>query len=109
MDLYAIKDLESDLYVTGKTPYRLVEFGPSIKLYKSQAEAMRVIEEPLIFEFKDKNITRLQNDLAWDLLEKLNKTDRWHINCSKEEYQDAVNQFRKLKVVKLCLDEHEQK
>lgn len=96
MTLYAIKDLESGLYVSHRTPRRLVELGPEAKFFSSRSDAMRLIENrihPLI------PTTDLQNDLAWDLLEKLYATDRWHINCDKDEYHDAVNQFKNLKVV----------
>lgn len=102
MKLYAIKDKESGLYVSRRNPKRLVEFGPDIELYSTRASAMRRVEERL---GHDIDTTVLQNELAWDLLEKVYEKDRWHINCSLSELEDALAQFKNLRVASICLDE----
>lgn len=101
MKLYVIKDLESGLYVSRRTPYRLVEFGTDMQMFSTRAQAMRLVEETLGHDIE---ITHLQNDLAWDLLEKIYETDRWHINCTNQELQDCIDKFKDLKVVELCLE-----
>ena len=100
MILYAIVDPESGLFVTRQN--RLKEFGTDTKLFKTRTEAMRFIEAPIDKEFKS-TWTLLQNDLAWDLLEKLYNKDRWHIDCSFQEVKDARNQFLKLKPMRIDL------
>lgn len=98
--LYAIKDEESDLYVTRFN--RLDTFGTETKFFKSRTEAMRYIETRYFKEYR-KSPTSLQYDLAWDLLEKMYGVDRWHIDCSLQELKDAVNQFKHLKVKRVNL------
>lgn len=97
MILYAIVDKESGLLVTRQN--RLDELGAETKLFKNRTDAMRYIENPINKDLGP--ITILQNDLAWDLLEKLHNKDRWHIDCSMAEYKDAISQFKNLKVVRL--------
>ena len=103
--VYAILDTESGLFVTKHLASRLDELGIDTLLFDKQSDAMRFIEAKPCFEFSDvsKN-TKLQNNLAWWLLEKLRKNDRWHINCSLKEFQDAVDQFNNLKVVPINLE-----
>lgn len=101
MKIYAIKDLESGLYVSRRTPHRLVEFGTDMAMFSKRSQAMRLIEDKLGYDI---DTTSLQNDLAWDLLEKVYKTSRWHINCSSQELQDALDQFKNIKVIELCLE-----
>lgn len=36
----------------------------------------------------------LDEDLAWRLLEKVYEKERWEIDCSKDEFRDAVNAFK---------------
>lgn len=99
--VYAIYDEDSDLFVTKGQP-RLEELGIHTLLFETKSEAMRRIESKPSFEFRDcSKTTRLQNDLAWWLLEQLYKTDRWHIACSIEEFNDAVSQFNHLKAVEV--------
>lgn len=103
--VYAIYDKDSGLFVTRHLASRLDELGSDTALFKSKTDAMRAIEAKPYFEFSDvsKN-TRLQNELAWWLLEKLYNTDRWHIDCGIEEFNDAVNNFKNLKVVPINLE-----
>lgn len=101
MKIYAIKDLESGLYVSRRTPHRLVEFGTDMAMFSKRSQAMRLIEDKL---GHDIDTTSLQNDLAWDLLEKVYKTDRWNIACTNQELQDALDQFKNIKVIELCLE-----
>lgn len=102
MKIYAIKDLDSGLYVSRRTPHRLVKFGTDMAMFSKRSQAMRLIEDKL---GHDIDVTSLQNDLAWDLLEKVYKTDRWHIACYNQELQDALDQFKNIKVIELCLEE----
>ena len=103
--VYAILDDDSGLFVTKHVASRLDELGVDTALFNSKSDAMRAIEAKPYFEFSDvsKN-TRLQNELAWWLLEKLYKTDRWHIDCSIKEFNDAVDNFKHLKVVPINLE-----
>jgi hypothetical protein len=103
--VYAILDNDSGLFVTKHQNSQLGELGIDTKFFETKSEAMRAIEAKPYFEFNDvsKN-TRLQNDLAWWLLEKLYKTDRWHIDCSIKEFNDAVDNFKNLKVVPINLE-----
>lgn len=99
--VYAIYDEDSDLFVTKGRP-RLEELGIHTLLFETKSEAMRFIEDPICKEFRDcSKATRLQNNLAWWVLEKFYSLDRWHINCHIEEYNDAVSQFNHLKAVEV--------
>lgn len=103
--VYAILDESSGLFVTRHLASRLDKLGVDTALFNSKSDAMRVVEAKPHYEFSDvsKN-TRLQNELAWWLLEKLYKTDRWHIDCSIKEFNDAVDNFKNLKVVPINLE-----
>lgn len=101
MKIYAIKDLESGLYISRRTPHRLVEFGTDMAMFSKRSQAMRLVEDKL---GHDIDTTSLQNDLAWDLLEKVYGVYRWCIACSKQELQDALDQFKNIKVIELCLE-----
>lgn len=98
--LYVIKDEDSDLYVTRFN--RLDKLSVDTHFFKSRTDAVRYIETRYLPEFK-KGFTVLQNDLAWDLLEKMYGKDRWHIDVSLNEFKDAINQFKHLKVKRIDL------
>lgn len=100
MILYAIYDPESDLYVTRGIQPKLEELGIDTLFFKKRSEAMRRIE---MRRFGLEH-TCLQTDLAWWLLEKLHKKDRWHAEVEPEEFYDAVDQFKNLRVVEICLE-----
>lgn len=102
MKIWAIYDSDSELYISRRTPHRLIELGPDIAMYSCQSDAMRAIESKL---GHDIDYTSLQIELAWDLLEKVYEKDRWHIDCSYSELQDAISQFKNLKAIPLCLEE----
>lgn len=104
MKLYVIKDIESGLYVTRGNVPRLDSLGVNTRLFSSQSEAMKTIESKINPELGE-DVTWLQNDLAWDLLEKVYEIDRWHINCGIEELKDAIEKFKNLKAVPLWLEE----
>lgn len=103
--VYAILDESSGLFVTKHLNSRLDKLGIDTMFFASRSDAMRFIEAKPCFEFGDvsKN-TKLQNNLAWWLLEKLRKNDRWHINCSLKEFQDAVDQFKNIKAIPVNLE-----
>lgn len=95
--VYVIQDLESGLYVTrGQLQRRLDELGVNTQFFENQSDAMRVIEERPCDDCDDSVATVLQNDLAWDLLEKLYNQSRWHLDVSGAEYKDAISQFTNL-------------
>jgi hypothetical protein len=100
--VYVIKDLESGLYVSKRNPRRLVEFGTDMAMFSQMSQAMRLIEVKLGHNI---DTTSLQNDLAWDLLEKVYGVDRWHIDCSSQELHDALDQFKNLKAIPVWLEE----
>lgn len=101
--VYVIQDPESGLFVTrANIQRRLDELGPSTQLFKNKSDAIRVIEERYGSNcLRDDTPTILQNELAWDLLEKVYNQPRWYIAVLNDEYQDAINQFKNLKAVKL--------
>lgn len=102
--VYAIQDSESGLFVTRpRLNYRLEELGTHTLFFEKASDAMRTIENTPSFEFRKDCNTVLQNDLAWDLLEKIHGKDRWHLNVLKAEFQDAVEQFKHLKVKEIIL------
>lgn len=100
--VYAIKDFDSDLFLTGNRLYIscLKELSAETRFFNTRTEAMKFIED----RFRDDSNTLLQNQLAWWLLEKIHGKDRWHIECSLKEYQDACNQFKNLKAVPINLE-----
>lgn len=103
--VYAILDNDSGLFVTKHQKSQLGELGSDTKFFKTKYDAMRFLTHNPCFEFRDiaKN-TELQNNLAWWLLEKLYKTDRWHINCSPKEFTDAIDNFKHLLIVPINLE-----
>lgn len=100
--VYAIKDFDSDLFLTGNRLYTscLKELSAETRFFNTRTEAMKFIED----RFRDDSNTLLQNQLAWWLLEKIHGKDRWHIKCSLKEYKDACNQFKNLKTVPINLE-----
>nr|DAF08775.1 MAG TPA: hypothetical protein [Caudoviricetes sp.] len=48
----------------------------------------------------------LDEDLAWRLLEKVHEKERWELDCSKDEFNDAVKAFNLMvvpvEVVEAC-------
>lgn len=103
--VYAILDKDSGLFVTKHQHSQLSELGIDTKFFETKSDAMRFIEYKPCFEFSDiaKN-TVLQDNLAWWLLERLYKTDRWHINCGIKEFDDAIDNFKHLKAVPVNLE-----
>ena len=48
----------------------------------------------------------LDEDLAWRLLEKVHEKERWELDCSKDEFNDAVKAFNltviPVEVIEVC-------
>lgn len=105
MIFYAIYDPDSDLYLTTDFQPKLDELGVNTKLFTSQSEAMRRIG----IRRHGLDTTVLQNDLAFWLLENIHEKDRWHINVSFDEFMDACNQFKNLRVEEICLERRKSK
>ncbi len=102
--VYAIYDKDSGLFVTRGLHSGLDRLGGTTLLFDTKHGAYKFKNNPVAREFADRGTTILRNNLAWWLLEKLYKIDRWHINCSKDEYTDAYRQFCHLKVVPINLE-----
>lgn len=102
--VYAIIDLESKWFVTKDTLPKLDELGINTRLFNSKSDAMRFIEQPINFDLGIHQPTMLQNNLAWWLLEKIYNKDRWFINCSNKEFNDALNNVSRLKVVNITME-----
>ena len=82
MKAYIIKDLNSGLYYDSKTKF-VEPMSINTKLFKSKNEAV-------LFAC----LQILDEDLAWRLLEKVYEKERWEIDCSKDEFRDAINAFK---------------
>lgn len=103
--VYAILDKDSELFVTNHQHSQLDKLGINTKFFETKSDAMRFIEYKPRFEFSDiAKHTVLQDNLAWWLLERLYKTDRWHINCGIKELNDAIDNFKHLKAVPINLE-----
>lgn len=98
--VYAIIDKESGLYVTRGLFPNLEILGENTRLFRSKVDAMQYVEA----RHPHDKITILQNNLAWRLLEGIHGVDRWHINCTLDEYMDAARQFKNLKVLPVNLE-----
>lgn len=100
--VYAILDEDSGLFLAGHRLYTsfLKELSAETRFFNTRAEAMKFVED----RFRDDSNTLLQNQLAWWLLEKIYGKDKWHIECSLKEYQDALDNFKHLKVVPVNLE-----
>lgn len=94
MKAYVIKDLNSGLYYDKKTKF-VEPMSINTKLFKGKNEA-------ILFAC----LQILDEDLAWRLLEKVYEKERWEIDCSKDEFRDAVRAFRltvvPVEVVEAC-------
>lgn len=103
--VYAILDKDSELFVTNHQHSKLDKLGINTKFFETKYDAMRFLTYKPCFEFSDiaKN-TVLQDNLAWWLLERLYKTDRWHINCGIKEFDDAIDNFKHLIIVSVNLE-----
>ena len=82
MKAYVIKDLNSGLYYDKKTKF-VEPMSINTQLFASKNEAV-------LFAC----LQILDEDLAWRLLEKVHEKERWELDCSKDEFRDAVKAFR---------------
>lgn len=94
MKAYVIKDLNSGLYYDKKTKF-VEPMSINTQLFASKNEAV-------LFAC----LQILDEDLAWRLLEKVHEKERWELDCSKDEFNDAVRAFNltvtPVKVVEVC-------
>lgn len=105
MYLYAIKELNNDLYINKH--YNIEPLGDSTLLFSNAEQPSRMIkyEDPEGFIREP-----LVDSLVWNLLEKKYHKDRWHINPTRQEILEIKDNIN-LKVVKVCLidlDEQEE-
>ena len=94
MKAYVIKDLNSGLYYDKKTKF-VEPMSVNTQLFASKNEAV-------LFAC----LQILDEDLAWRLLEKVHEKERWELDCSKDEFRDAVKAFNltviPVEVVEAC-------
>lgn len=94
MKAYVIKDLNSGLYYDKKTKF-VEPMSINTQLFASKNEAV-------LFAC----LQILDEDLAWRLLEKVHEKERWELDCSKDEFNDAVKAFNLMvvpvEVVEAC-------
>ena len=94
MKAYAIKDLNSGLYYDKKTKF-VEPMSINTQLFASKNEAV-------LFAC----LQILDEDLAWRLLEKVHEKERWELDCSKDEFNDAVKAFNltviTVEVIEVC-------
>lgn len=94
MKAYVIKDLNSGLYYDKKTKF-VEHMSINTQLFASKNEA-------ILFAC----LQILDEDLAWRLLEKVHEKERWELDCSKDEFRDAVKAFNltviPVEVVEVC-------
>lgn len=102
--VYAIVDKDSGLFVTRGIHSRLDKLGGDTLLFDTKHDAYKFKNRSVAKGFGVIDTTILRNNLTWWLLEKLYKTDRWHIACSIKEYTDAYRQFCHLRVVPVNLE-----
>lgn len=103
MYLYAIKELNTGLFVSNKSlSYRIEPLGDSTTFFKSRSDA----EKCMVEKCMDISFNPITKELAWDEIESLYRVDRWNINMSKEEFEGWESRYD-LKVVKLYLGEIE--
>ena len=101
MKLYAIKESNTELYVTRNEG--LQELGINTRLFKTKADAMRAIEYYDSDGFRWAPIT---DNIVWSMLESKYGIDRWHLDVSMKEFKVARRDV-KLKAVKVELNELE--
>lgn len=103
MYLYAIKELNTGLFVTHKSlNYDIEPLCDFTLFFNSEQAAKRaMVEKHMDVEFNP--ITKV---LAWNEIENLYKVDRWNISMSKEEFEGWESRYD-LKVVKLYIGEIE--
>lgn len=94
MKAYVIKDLNSGLYYDKKTKF-VEPMSINTQLFASKNEAV-------LFAC----LQILDEDLAWRLLEKVHEKKRWELDCSKDEFNDAVRAFNltaiPVEVIEVC-------
>ena len=94
MKAYVIKDLNSGLYYDEKTKF-VEPMSINTQLFASKNEAVLFA----CLQIHDE-------DLAWRLLEKVHEKERWELDCSKDEFNDAVKAFNltviPVEVVEVC-------
>lgn len=98
MKLYAIKECNTELYITRNES--LQELGINTRLFKTKADAMRAIEYYDSDGFRWAPIT---DNIVWSMLENKYSIDRRHLDISMKEFKEAQRDV-KVKVVKVELN-----
>lgn len=88
--MFAIKDKDTDLYVSNK-PYRL-----------AQIERARLFDNKEMAKLTMSNIV---NQLAWSYLEKKFGRDRWNMEIEFLDLANAISLFSNLEIVEVDINE----
>lgn len=103
MILYALKDLETDYYVTRNG--RFDELNERTQLFKSESQAERCIK----FNYEGLGyLSDLMSSLVYSILEKKYGVYRSVLEVSHKEFVDVADDIR-LEVVKVQLNEKRSK
>lgn len=99
MRIYAIKELNTDLFVTRQND--LAPLGAVSRFFETQTAAMRALEYQDDYGFFRSDI---KDDIAWHQIEKERRLDRWHIDMSWKEFRSYLDDID-LKVVAINISE----
>lgn len=93
MKLYAVQDSNTKLYYNYRTKY-LDELGAYTQLFPRREDAMRYIEGLKVDGYAEfGSIGTLADELAWRFLEKCERTFRWYVNVTAEEFRKIKAMF----------------
>ena len=93
MKLYAVQDSSTKLYYNYKTKY-LDELGAYTQLFPRREDAMRYIEGLKVDGYTEfDSIGTLVDELAWRFLEERERTSRWHLDVTAEEFRKIKAMF----------------
>jgi hypothetical protein len=101
MRLYAIKELNRDMYVNQIGKLGLLD--STTELFSSKEKAQRCIDG-MINESTGIRKSRLKEEIVWSLIEEATGQPRWEVDINMKEYyhfSDSVD----LKVVEVELNE----
>lgn len=90
--IFAIKDLDTELYYSKKSKIRL-------------AADIDKAEQYAFIETARHHKTIAQHELAWAHLENKYKIDRWHLEITFKEFSQTLGLFKNLVIVGVMLNE----